>query len=669
MKVLAWGLFAVAVTEAITGVTAAVAAGMTFEAATESFIVTNSAIGLSLGCAGVLLAWQRPRNPIGWLLLAAAVTQAGTAAGAGLLATGEAHGWSTAALRTLATFAAYAWPWSIALCLPLVLLLFPDGRPPGPGWRWLVPVTVLTAPLFVLEMGASPTSLSIGTDVVGYLTIPFHDDLAVLWTATEVRGAVLVLVALAGLGLRYRRGGERERRQLLWLLLAVLLLVAIMVVWGVFRTGPVLMLLAIPLVPIAITVAILRHGLLDIRLIVSRTVLYTLLTSGVIVVYAVLVTVLGRAGPGDSVLATVLIAVGFNPVRVRLQRIVDRLMYGDRDDPARALSRIGRRLADPAPGLAGAVAALCTVLRLPFAALRSTDFGGVPTAGVGGGAAAGIGGAGAAVERTSYGTAPERLHTVPLVYGGDRVGELIVGLRPGEKAISVADARVLELLAVPLAVAVHATGLSEELQRIREHIVVAREDERRRLRRDLHDGLGPTLTGVVYQADAAGNVLTDDPARAKELLLRLRAEVTSAIEDIRRLVYGLRPPALDDLGLVGALRQQAERLSLDVSIRASRNLASLPAAVEVAAYRIVTEALNNVARHARTATARIDLKLGDRLHVEVSDDGEGGGAWRPGVGLRSMRERAEELGGTCQAGPGDVGGGRVVALLPLAVAS
>ncbi|TMR96794.1 two-component sensor histidine kinase [Nonomuraea basaltis] len=658
MKVLAWGLFAVAVTEAVAGVTAAVVAGMTFEAAAESFIVTNSAIGLSLACAGVLLAWQRPRNAIGWLLLAAAVTQAGTAAGAGLLAIGEVHGWPEGMQRTLVTFAAYSWPWSIALCLPLVLLLFPDGRPPSPRWAWLVPVTVLTAPLFVLEMGASPTGLSAGSSVVGYLTIPAHEDLAALWTATEVRGAVLVLAALAGLALRYRRGGERERRQLLWLLLAVVLVfAAVMVWWGVFEAGPVLVLLAIPLVPIAITVAILRHGLLDIRLIVSRTVLYALLTSGVIALYALLVTVLGRAGPGDSVFATVLIAVGFNPVRVRLQRVVDRLLYGDRVDPARALSRIGRRLADPAPGLAGAVAALCTVLRLPFAALRSAD-----------------------VERTSYGTAPERLHTVPLVYGGDRVGELIVGLRPGERAVSAADARVLELLAVPLAVAVHATGLSEELQRIREHIVVAREDERRRLRRDLHDGLGPTLTGVVYQADAAGNVLADDPARAKELLLRLRAEVTSAIEDIRRLVYGLRPPALDDLGLVGALRQQAERLSLDVSIRASHNLSALPAAVEVAAYRIVTEALNNVARHARATTARVDLTLGDRLHVEVSDDGAGGGdgvgggdgasdgAWRPGVGLRSMRERAEELGGTCEAGPGDGGGGRVVALLPLAVA-
>jgi signal transduction histidine kinase len=651
VKVLAWILFATAATEAVVGVAGAVLAGMSFESATDSFIVTNSAIGLTLACAGVLIAWHRPRNAIGWLLLAAAVTQAGTALGAGLWAVGEVHGWPEVLQRTIITFAVYSWPWSIALCLPLVLLLFPDGRPVSPRWTWLVHLTIVTAPFFVLEMGASPRGLGEGPHGVGYLTIAFHDDLAVLWTVTEIRGALLVLAAFGGLALRYRRGGERERRQLLWLLLAVLLLAAVVLVWGVFQAGPVLMLLAIPLVPIAITIAILRHGLLDIRLIVSRAVLYALLTSAVVAAYALLVTVLGSAGLGGSAFATVLIAVAFNPVRVRLQRGVDRLLYGDRVDPARALSRIGRRLADPAPGLAGLVAAICEVLRLPFAALRSAD-----------------------VERASNGTAPERLHTVPLVYEGDRVGELIVGLRPGEKTVSPADTRVLELLAVPLAVAVHATDLSAQLQRSREHIVVAREDERRRLRRDLHDGLGPTLTGVVYRADAAGNVIADDPVRAKELILTLRSEVTTAIEDIRRLVYGLRPPALDEFGLVSALRQQAERLSLTVSVQAPDDLSALPAAVEVAAYRIVTEALNNVARHARTSSARVSLTLRDLLRVEISDGGDGGdgdgdgGEWRAGVGMRSMRERAEELGGTCQAGP-HAGGGRVVALLPLAATS
>lgn len=630
MKVLAWGLFAVVVGEVVVGTAGAVVGGMGLRAATDTFIVSNAAIGLSLACAGVLLAWQRPRNAIGWLLLAAAVAQAGTAAGAGLWAVGEQYGWPEALQRTIATVTAYSWPWSIALCLPLILLLFPDGRPPTPRWTWLVYLTILTAPLFVLEMGAAPDGLA-----PAYLTLPFHADLEALWTAIEIRGVVLVLAGLAGLAVRYRRGGDQERRQLLWLLLAVALVAAVMVVWGVLEIGPVLILLAIPLVPIAIAIAILRHGLLDIRLVLSRAVLYGLLTSGVIAAYTLLVTGLGSTGLGDSALATVLIAVAFNPVRVRLQRIVDRLLYGDRGDPARALSRIGKRLADPAPGLAGVVAALREVLRLPFAALRSAD-----------------------VERAASGTAPERLHTVPLVYEGDRVGELIVGLRPGEKSVSPADARMLELLAVPLAVAVHATSL-------RERIVVAREDERRRLRRDLHDGLGPTLTGVVYRADAAGNVIAENPARAKELILLLRAEVTTAIEDIRRLVYGLRPPALDELGLVGAIRQRAEQMPLSVSVEAPDDLFGLPAAVEVAAFRIVTEALNNVARHARSSSARVELTLRENLRIEISDSGDARGQWQPGVGLRSMCERAEELGGTCQAGP-ESGGGRVVAMIPVA---
>ncbi|NUP63092.1 MAG: two-component sensor histidine kinase, partial [Nonomuraea sp.] len=245
-------------------------------------------------------------------------------------------------------------------------------------------------------------------------------------------------------------------------------------------------------------------------------------------------------------------------------------------------------------------------------------------------------------------------------------GELIVGLRAGEHRLAPADARVLALLAVPLAAAVHATGLSVELQRSREHIVAAREEERRRLRRDLHDGLGPVLTGVVYQADAAGNLIANgSPGQAAELVARLRGQVTGAIEDIRRLVYGLRPPALDELGLVGAVRQQADHLALDVAVDAPEDLSRLSAAVEVAAYRIVTEALSNAVRHAGAVRADVRITLADRLEIEVVDrGGDGTGDWRAGVGLRSMRERAAELGGTCHAGPYD-GGGRVLARLPL----
>ncbi|TYK42848.1 two-component sensor histidine kinase [Actinomadura decatromicini] len=633
------GLFCLAVAEVAVAVSGAVAARMSWAEALDLFVVTNSVIGLSFPVCGVLLAWHRPRNPIGWLLLAAGVGYATTAALAPLVEVGVRDGWPTPLLRALTTVARWSWPWSIGLCLPVVLQLFPDGRP---VFRRLLWATVLTAPLFALEMGTEPGPL-VG-DVSGYLTV--HADLAPVWTAVEIRGLVATAIGLVALVVRYRRGDDRQRRQLLWLTQAVLLVLIVMVPWGVLENAPVYVLFAIPLVPAAMTVAILRHHLLDIRLVVSRTVLYGLLTTAVVASYIGLVALLDRVmrqevGLGSSAAATVLIAVGFNPVRLRLQRVVDRVMYGDRADPVRAVSRVGARLDTGLPAVPEAVR---QALRLPFAALRGHD-----------------------AELAASGTAPESLHTIPLTYGGDRVGELVIGLRAGERRLGGRDHAVLELLAAPLAVAVRSVALSEQVQRSRQALVTAREEERRRLRRDLHDGLGPVLTGVAFKADAAGNLLDSDPASARALLAELRAETAEAIDDIRRLVYDLRPPALDDFGLAGAIRRRAAQLERpDLAVRVEADgLPALPAAVEAAAYRIAVEALTNAVRHSGASRVDVRVRADGRLHVEVADDGTGPDrAWRPGVGIRSMRERAAELGGTCAAGPGP-DGGRVTAALPL----
>jgi signal transduction histidine kinase len=284
-----------------------------------------------------------------------------------------------------------------------------------------------------------------------------------------------------------------------------------------------------------------------------------------------------------------------------------------------------------------------------------------------------------AAEVAAHGTAPELLHSIVLRYESQRVGELVVGLRSGQRRLGSADLVVLDLLAGPLAVALHATALSAALQESRVSIVAAREEERRRLRGDLHDGLGPVLTGIAFKTDAACNSLPPEAARAGELLGEIRAETTAAISDIRRLVYGLRPPALDDLGLIGSVRQLSARLAarpdggvVAVRIDAPDHLPPLSAAVEVAAYRIITEALTNAARHsgARQIWVCLALAAGDVLSIEVTDDGARPEApWQPGLGLVSMRERAAELGGSCQAGPDPRGGGRVTAALPLGGAS
>ena len=196
--------------------------------------------------------------------------------------------------------------------------------------------------------------------------------------------------------------------------------------------------------------------------------------------------------------------------------------------------------------------------------------------------------------------------------------------------------------------------------------MTAREEERRRLHRELHDGLGPVLTGAGYKADAAVNISTSDPDLTRSLLGELRVDIGTAIDDVRRLVYGLRPPALDEVGLIGALQRHCERLPLAVSFHVPAQVRPLPAAVEVAAYRIVTEALTNVTRHAGATAATVTIAVDSAVSLTVADNGRATRAWSPGVGLTSIRERAAELGGTCTVGP-TADGGRVVAVLPLEV--
>ncbi len=237
--------------------------------------------------------------------------------------------------------------------------------------------------------------------------------------------------------------------------------------------------------------------------------------------------------------------------------------------------------------------------------------------------------------------------------------------------LTPADHRLLADLAHQAGIAAHAVQLTADLQRARERLVTTREEERRRLRRDLHDGLGPTLASMTLKLDAARNLLTQQPADVDLLLVEVKTQLQATIADIRRLVYDLRPPALDELGLVSALQEQAMQYrqlnGVQVVIEAPPQLPTLPAAVEVAAYRIVLEALTNVARHAQARTCCVRIALTEVLTIEVIDDGQGLPSQpQVGVGLASMRERAAELGGTCVITTGATGGTHVLVRLPLA---
>jgi signal transduction histidine kinase len=259
----------------------------------------------------------------------------------------------------------------------------------------------------------------------------------------------------------------------------------------------------------------------------------------------------------------------------------------------------------------------------------------------------------------------------PLVHQGETIGHLLAGPRaPGEK-LTPAETRLLEDVALQAAIAAHAVRLTADLQQSRERLVTAREEERRRLRRDLHDGLGPALAGLMLKVEAAKDATAADPAGAEALLSELKTDIQGTLTDVRRLVYNLRPPALDEFGLAGAMRdyllQGTWPASLCVTLEGPESLPPLPAAVEVAAYRVVQEAVTNVVRHAqaRRCTVRLGLER-DFLHVDVEDDGRGLPAgWRAGVGITAMRERAAELGGSFAIEAPRAGGTRLVARLPI----
>jgi signal transduction histidine kinase len=456
-----------------------------------------------------------------------------------------------------------------------------------------------------------------------------------------------MLASVASVIVRYVRGSRTIRQQVLWLAAAILLVLLINVpIWFAIPTGRyVLLLLSFPLIPAAVTIAVLRHGLYDVRIVLSRVVVYGVLTACVIAVYIGLVAVLERVvrGAGAPVVAALAIALAFNPVRVRLQRLVDRAIYGTRRDPVAAMSAVGQELAGD--DLGGVTDALRQTLRLSYVAIERRTGGLVES-----------------------GERPATMQTWPLAYDSEPIGNLVVGPRHGERQLSRSDQRVIDLVAAPLAIVLHAQALTEDVKASRERVIEAAEEERTRLRRELHDSLGPLLTGAAFKADGIALAAQHRPERAEFLATELADQLRQSVEAVRQLAYGLRPAALDELGLVGALREEGRRFSpVKVIIDAPESLPALPSLVEVAAYRIAAEALTNVVRHSDAKLASIQLITNDgTLEMIITDNGTSRAAWSSGLGLASIKSRASEIGGACEAGP-TAEGGRVVATLPMRV--
>lgn len=657
MRLLAGALLGYAVVCAAAALVLGPLSGRGWAWLVYGFVVTNTITGSALAVAGWPIARYRPRNPIGWLLLLGGCGFLSSSGGLAVLAFVEARGGEGAGWRLLGTVVNAGFPWPVAFCLPLALLLFPDGRFPSRAWRlaW-IPLLVGLVGLLLGSMLEPTGSLAGAVGFPDLVQGPSGQTVVAFGASSGLAIMTSYVVALAALAVRYRRGNEQIRRQILWVLLAVGCFLLSTAVSSILVEGDTLWgVVPLALIPLAMSVAVLRHQLLDIRLVVARSLLYTLFTAGVLVAYSTLVVmvdwVFRRNVPGAPAIAALAIAIAFTPVRTALQGWIDRLLYGARLDPVRALSEVRSRLggAGTESGLDVILETVCHTLRLPAAGIE-------------------VGGEVLAM----YGDQIVVRHVVPLRQGDQLLGNLVIGLRAGEERIADSDDKVIGLLAGPLAVAAHAVLLTKEVEASRERVVSSREEERRRLRRDLHDGLGPRLTGVVLNADAARHLLVTDPGRAAELLDMLRDQASGTVDEIRRLVYDLRPPSLDGMGLAGALDAQALTLTrrldgggLHVRVELATLSRELPAAVEVAAFRIVTEALTNVVRHSSASTVTVRLESDPRqLRIEVRDDGASNGVWQPGLGLNSIRERAAELRGTSRVG-GDASGGLVRVVLPL----
>ncbi|MFD1738642.1 sensor histidine kinase [Bacillus salitolerans] len=436
--------------------------------------------------------------------------------------------------------------------------------------------------------------------------------------------------------------------------------------------------LFVSIIPLTVSFGILRKRLWDIAPLVNRTILYGLLSLTVVILYSLLVIYLGNLFKTEenfilSLVATSVVAVLFTPIKEKLQKLINRLLKGKHDDPYSVLAALGKQLIkriSPGEMLEVIVKEVRDALRLPYVGI-SLEIGGVDKL------------------ATSSGSTKHDMYTFPIIYSGEELGFLHLSSRSPGEVFTSEDYKLIDVMIRQTGPIVQNVNMSlgmkllaDDLQKSREKLVLAREKERLEIRRNLHDELAPRLMSLAFNVAAAQQYVKKDPETANQLLEELRSVIRGTVEDIRSMVHGLRPPTLDEFGLIGSIKlriQELQQLSnhgqaaVQIRIEVPDQLPSLPAAIEVAAYRIVTESLVNVVRHANATHCQVAIKNIDEklLVIEVTDNGIGIPShikdMGNGIGLKSIRERAAELSGHCVMERGKSGGTRIKATLPFSI--
>jgi signal transduction histidine kinase len=631
---------------------------------------------------GAFIASRVPRNPIGWLYLAVAVL-------VGVGFTGGEYAryalmtdpGSLPAPQWAGWFAQWTWLPAISLVPTFLFLLFPDGHLPSRRWlpvAWLAALLIL-AMFFVAAFTEGPLG-----DVeppirnpVGFLPNPSGSTSP----AEELPLLALVLpvglACIASVFFRYRQAGTEQRQQLKWFLYAGGLVVLSIALGDVLPSVLSNVLFAVMLLslPVATTVAILKYRLFDIDVVINKTVVYLVLAGFVTLVYVVVVVAIpgllfGGLGGFDPLpfLAAAAVALAFQPVRRWASRLANRLVYGKRATPYEVLSRLAHGMgsqysADEAlPSLARVLAEGMGAARAEIWLRMGGDLR----------PAAGWPDEGSArdvplvLTDVDLPAIPGRDRAVPVLHEGEVLGALAISMPRGE-AVTPATDKLLTDVASQIGLVLRNVRLIEELRASRQRLVAAQDQERRRLERNIHDGAQQQLVALAVQLRLAEGLADRDPAKAKELMARIRAATQEALDDLRDLARGIYPPLLADKGLAAALESQARKVPFPVTVEPN-GIGRYSPEAEATAYFCVLEALQNAAKYAEASSAVVRLDGEDgHLMFSVTDDGRGFDptATPPGSGLTNMRDRVEALGGSVEVRSAPGAGTTVTGRIPV----